>query len=476
MPPADRAGLSGRQSAIASGPDMLALATELYPICRSITGNGVRKSLELIGRHIELKRHEVPSGTRVFDWEVPPEWNIDEAYVLDPQGRKVVDFAEHNLHILNYSEPANVSLPLEDLRSKLHSLPEQPDWIPYRTSYYRRQWGFCLRHRDLAALTPGKYGIRIDSSLAPGSLSYAECVLPGRLKDEVLFFTHTCHPSLANDNTSGMSLAPALAAWIAGEARRFSYRFVFAPGTIGSLCWLKRNEHRLARVRHGLVLGLLGDPAALTYKYSRRGDCEIDQVVPYVLRSMDPRNGTIPFEPYGYDERQLCSPGFNLPVGRLTRSVNDGYPQYHSSADDLNLISPGRLQESLDACKRIVEVLESNRRYVNMAPKGEPRLGKRGLYGNVGGRSPADRERAMLWVLNQSDGSASLLDITQRSQIGYADTRAAAEDLAAAGLLSEPAQPKPDRVATPSAARRKRAPARKPSRTTKKHRSKGETR
>jgi aminopeptidase-like protein len=445
---------------------MLALATELYPICRSITGNGVRKSLALIGRHIKLERHEVRSGTRVFDWEVPPEWNIDEAYVLDPQGRRVIDFGAHNLHILNYSEPAKVSLALEDLRPKLHSLPEHPDWIPYRTSYYRRQWGFCLRHRDLAALTPGKYEVLIDGSLAPGSLSYAECVLPGRLKDEVLFFTHTCHPSLANDNTSGMALAPALAAWIASEPRRFSYRFVFAPGTIGSLCWLKRNEHRLARVRHGLVLGLLGDPAPFTYKFSRRGDCEIDQVVPYVLRGMDSRNATIPFEPYGYDERQLCSPGFNLPVGRLTRSVNGGYPQYHSSADDLGLISAGRLQESLEACKRIVEVLESNRRYVNMSPKGEPRLGKRGLYGSVGGRSPADRERAMLWVLNQSDGSASLLDIAQRSQIGYPDTRAAAEDLAAAGLLSEASRPKPERM----------APAPNPARTTKKHRSKGETR
>lgn len=418
------------------GSVLSAFAAELYPICRSITGNGVRKTLELIGRRIELKKHEVPSGTAVFDWEVPPEWNIEDAYVLDGHGRKVIDFSAHNLHILNYSEPAELTLPLAELQPKLHSLPQYPAWIPYRTSYYRRQWGFCMKHCDLAALQPGNYQVHIDGTLAPGSLSYAECVLPGSVKDEVLFFTHVCHPSLANDNTSGMAIATALAGWIAGQSRRYSYRFVFAPGTIGSLCWLKHNEQRLGRVRHGLVLGLLGDPAALTYKFSRRGDCEIDQVVPYVLRSIDPPGRSIAFEPYGYDERQLCSPGFNLPVGRLTRSVNGGYPQYHTSADDLSLITAHQLGESLEICKRIVEVLEGNRRYVNMSPKGEPRLGKRGLYGTVGGRSPADRERAMLWVLNQSDGGASLLDIAARSGMDYADIRMAGDELHTAGLLA----------------------------------------
>jgi aminopeptidase-like protein len=418
-----------------SGAALHAFASELYPICRSITGNGVRKTLDLIGRRIDLKRQEIPSETKVFDWEVPLEWNIEDACVLDPDGRRVVDFREHNLHILNYSEPVRLSLPLDDLRSRLHSLPEHPQWIPYRTSYYRRQWGFCMRHEDLARLKPGTYEARVDSTLAPGALTYAECVLPGRIKDEVLFFTHICHPSLANDNTSGMSIAAALAAWIASAPRRYSYRFVFAPGTIGSLCWLKLNERRLSRVTHGLVLGLLGDSGSLTYKYSRRGDCEIDRIVPHVLRSLEPASGTIAFEPYGYDERQLCSPGFNLPVGRLTRSVNGGYAQYHSSADDLDLISAAQMERSLATCQRIVEVLESNRRYLNLSPKGEPRLGKRGLYGAVGGRSPADRERAMLWVLNQSDGSASLLDIAERSGLSFADTRLAADDLATAGLL-----------------------------------------
>ena len=422
-------------AAATTGAELQAFAAELYPICRSITGAGVRKTLQLINRRIALDWHEVPSGTKVFDWEVPLEWNIEDAWVADSDGRRVVDFNAHNLHILNYSEPVRTVLPLGELRSRLYTMPAHADWIPYRTSYYLRRWGFCMRHREMVQLPPGKYEVVVDSSLAPGSLTYGECVLPGRSRQEVLFFTHICHPSLANDNTSGMAIATALAAWIAGAPRRYSYRVVFAPGTIGSLCWLHKNQQRLGRVRHGLVLGLLADPAPFTYKRSRRGDCEIDRVVEYVTHAIDPQARVIPFEPYGYDERQLCSPGFNLPVGRLTRSVNDGYAEYHSSADNLALISASRLEQSLDACKQVVEVLESNRRYINLSPKGEPRLGKRGLYGSVGGRSPADRERAMLWVLNQSDGNASLLDIAQRSGLGFPAISLVARELETAALL-----------------------------------------
>ena len=417
------------------GQALHAFAAQLYPICRSITGNGVRRTLDLIGQRIELKRHEVASGSKVFDWEVPLEWNIDDAYVAAPDGERVVDFRAHNLHIVSYSEPMHRTLALEEIRPHLHSLPGRPDWIPYRTSYYRRDWGFCMRDRKLQSLRPGRYEVRIDSSLAPGSLSYGECVLPGQSKQEVLFFTHVCHPSLANDNTSGMAIATFLANWIGAQPHRYSYRFVFAPGTIGSLCWLSRNQQRLKFVRHGLVLGLLGDPGVLTYKRSRRGNCEIDQLLSYLVSQVDPPGKVIDFEPYGYDERQLCSPGFDLPVGRLTRSVNDGYPEYHSSADDLDLISAGQLQRSLEVCQRVVETLESNRRYINLSPKGEPRLGKRGLYGAIGGRSPADRERAMLWILNQSDGSASLLDIARRSGLSYTAIQQAAQELAGAGLL-----------------------------------------
>ena len=418
-----------------AGRALFEFAARLYPICRSITGNGVRQTLALIGERVPLTIHEVASGTRVFDWKIPFEWNVEDAAVIDADGRRVVDFRAHNLHLVGYSAPVQASLSLEELSERLHVLPEHPDWIPYRTSYYRRDWGFCMRARDRAALRAGRYRVEVTTSLAPGSLTYAELLLPGRVREEVLFFTHVCHPSLANDNASGMSVATALGEWIAAEPRRFTYRFVFAPGTIGSLTWLKRNESRLARVRHALVLGLLGDSGGLTYKRSRRETSEIDDVVTYALG-----NDAVvePFAPYGYDERQLCSPGFDLPAGRLTRSVNGGYPQYHTSADDLSLITPRALAGSLEACQRIVEVMEANERYLNLKPKGEPKLGDRGLYSTLGGGSPTAQERAMLWVLNQSDGAHSLLDIARRSGLPLAELGNAACTLEAAGLLRAP--------------------------------------
>ena len=430
------ASATGTAAASSVGRSLYDFAARLYPICRSITGAGVRQTLALIRARVPLVIHEVPTGTRVFDWQVPQEWNIEDAAVFDPDGRRVVDFQAHNLHLVGYSEPVRTSLTLAELTARLHVLPEHPEWIPYRTSYYRRSWGFCMRARERAALREGRYRVEVKSSLAPGSLTYGELAIAGRLRDEVLLCTHICHPSLANDNTSGMSVATALAEWIAREPRRFTYRFVFAPGTIGSLTWLKRNEARLARVRHALVLALLGDPGRLTYKRSRRETSEIDQIAAYVLGA----EGTvIPFSPYGYDERQLCSPGFDLPAGRLTRSVNGGYPQYHTSADDLSLITPAALQRSFEVCQRIVEVIESNRRYVNLKPKGEPQLGARGLYGALGGAGRAEHEHAMLWVLNQSDGGHSLLDIAQRSGLSLPLVGEAAGTLEAAGLLRKAA-------------------------------------
>ncbi len=421
-----------------NGAELHALAAELYPICRSITGDGVRRSLQILRGRIPLEMHEVPSGAAVYDWEVPPEWNVEDAAVFGPDGERVIDFQAHNLHLVSYSEPVATTLTLDELDARLHSIPERPEWIPYRTSYYRRSWGFCLRDSVRRALRPGDYRIEIRSSLAPGSLTYAELLLPGRTDDEVLFFTHVCHPSLANDNTSGMAVATALAAWIAAAPRRYTYRFVFAPGTIGSLCWLHANEPALGRIRAGLVLGLLGDPAGLTYKTSRDGDAYTDAVAGYVLSRAEPERSTlVPFTPYGYDERQFCSPGFNLPVGRLTRSANGTYPEYHTSADDLGFIRPEQLESSLDACRSFVEVLEDDARYLNRSPKGEPRLGKRGLYGAVGGHSPAEREYAMLWLLNQSDGTRSLLDVARRSGLDFGVLREAAAALQAAGLLAD---------------------------------------
>ena len=407
----------------------------MYPICRSITGNGLRQTLRLIQRRIPLQIHEVSSGTKVFDWEVPLEWNIDGAFVAGPDGGNVVDFADHNLHVVSYSEPTDVTLTLEELRKHLHVHASNPDWIPYRTSYYARNWGFCLPRTRLESLSPGKYRAMVSSRLEAGSLSYGEFHLPGMVRDEMLIFTHACHPSLANDNTSGLAVATRLAGWLAESSRRFTYRIVFAPGTIGSLCWLKRNEQLLGRVRHGLVLGLLGDAAPLTYKTSRQGTAEIDAIVRFVLRSHEPGSRVIPFEPYGYDERQLCSPGFDLPVGRLTRSVNDGYPEYHSSGDDLDLLRVDSLARSLEICQEIISTVEGNRRYINLSPKGEPRLGKRGLYGPVGGQTPVARERAMLWVLSQSDGTQSLLDIAEKSELGFGVIQRAATELEAARLL-----------------------------------------
>ncbi len=437
------------------GQQLHDFAARLYPICRSITGEGLRATLRLINERVPLSIQEVPSGSKVFDWTVPLEWNIEDAFLSDPSGRRIVDSKAHNLHIVSYSEPVSGTYTPEEPAPRLHSLPEHPQWIPYRPSYYKRSWGFCLRHRDRESLPPGKYRVEIGTSLAQGSLTFGEAVLPGRSREEVIFFTHACHPSLANDNTSGMAVATALAEWLAGEPRRYTYRFVFAPGTIGSLCWLRHNESRLGRVRHGLVLALLGDPGALTYKKSRMESREIDDVAAYVLAGMGPHARVIPFTPYGYDERQLCSPGFNLPVGRLTRTGNGGFAQYHTSADDLTLIRPECLEQSLEACRRIVQVLEGNRRYINLSPKGEPLLGKRGLYGSVGGRSPADHEQAILWVLNQSDGTASLLDVARRSGMAFGSIRDAATALEGAHLLKRGA----DVVSRPHERKRTRKPA-----------------
>lgn len=426
---------TGENMQASDDTDIYALARELFPICRSITGQGVRQTLDVIGKRIPLEVTEIPSGHSAFDWQVPDEWNIEDAWIRAPDGEKVVDFQQHNLHIMSYSEPVKTTLSLEDLQTRLHSLATKPDWIPYRTSYYSRNWAFCLRHRDRLKLPAGTYELEILSDLSAGALTYGECFLPGRSKREILLFTHICHPSLANDNTSGMAVLTKVSEWLASEDRHFSYRLVFAPGTIGSLCWLKKNEDRLGRISHGLVLGLLGDAGPLTYKASRKGNCEIDQVVPYALRETGDAHRCVPFEPYGYDERQFCSPGFDLPVGRLTRSANDGYAEYHSSGDDLEFISSEKLNESFEAVRGILQVLESNISYRNLLPKGEPRLGKRGLYGSVGGSSPGESEHAMLWVLSQSDGTSRLVDIAKRSGLKFGAIKEAAERLEAAGLI-----------------------------------------
>jgi aminopeptidase-like protein len=417
------------------GAQLYALVEELYPICRSITGAGLRASLDIIERFIPLERTNVPTGKQVFDWEIPLEWNIRDAYIKNANGERIVDFQKSNLHVVNYSEPVpRQRLSLDQLRPHLHSLPEHPTWIPYRTSYYRKSWGFCLPHAQLEALTPAEYEVHIDSSLEPGALTLAECYLPGDSRDEVLIYTHVCHPSLCNDNLSAVAVAAFLAQSIAARPRALSYRIVFGPTTIGSIAWLSLNETRTKHVRHGLVLASLGDSGDLVYKRSRRGDTDTDRIAEYMMAHHD--SGVCEdFSPYGYDERQFCSPGFNLAVGRLTRTPNGRYPQYHTSADNLDFISASALERSLEACERICLAFEENTKYLNLKPKCEPRLGPRGLFRSVISHGPNEFEHALLWILNQSDGSNDLLDIAKKSGLDFSLIVSAAKALADVSLI-----------------------------------------
>jgi aminopeptidase-like protein len=424
-----------------NGRDMMALIAELFPICRSITGNGVRLTLEILSRHIPIEVNEVPSGTAVFDWTVPREWNIRGAYIARPDGTRIVDFAANNLHIVQYSRAIDALMPLSELRAHLHSLPERPDWIPYRTSYYHENWGFCLSHHQLSALAEGQYRVVIDADLSPGRLTYGELFLPGESDDTVLFSCHVCHPSLANDNLSGIAVATMLARRLQTMNRIRSYRFLFIPGTIGSLTWLAGNEDKVGRITHGLVLSCLGDAGGMTYKQSRRGEAGIDRIVAHVLKHDAVPHRIMPFVPYGYDERQYCSPGFDLPVGCLMRTPNGEYAEYHSSADNLSLLRPESLAHSLDVLLRIVAIIEKDAVYANRNPKGEPQLGRRGLYAAVGGqRRAAADQMALLWVLNLADGRHSLLEIAERAGVPFATIRAAADALLDADLL-EPISP-----------------------------------
>jgi aminopeptidase-like protein len=419
------------------GRDTYELMERLFPLCRSLSGDGVRATFDLLEEEIPLERTEVPSGTRVFDWIVPHEWNLHGAYVAGPDGTRVLDLSDSTLHVVSYSEPVRTTLPLEELRERLHTLPEQPDVIPYRTSYYERTWGFCLPHSELLKLPPGEYEVMIDSTLAPGNLTYAELPVEGEGDNEVLISTYVCHPSLANDNLSGIAVATMLAKELMERRLRHTYRFLFAPGTIGPLAWLHENRDRLDRVAHGLTLSCIGDGGNLTYKRSRRGDADVDRAMEIVLRDSGAPHRVLPWEPWGGDERQFCSPGFDLPVGSLMRTPHGEFDGYHTSADGLDRIRPESLAEAVDTCIDLVEVLESNRRTTNLSPYGEPQLGRHGLYRSVGGAvATPDDERALLWVLNQSDGRSTLLDVARSSGLPYAVVRRAADRLEQAGLLA----------------------------------------
>lgn len=422
---------------LASGTELHNFAAELFPGCRSITGDGLRWTLRRIAQRIPLEITEVPSGEKVFDWTIPPEWTITDAWVADARGRRIINFQENNLHVLNYSIGVHARMRFSELRPHLSTLPHAPELIPYRTSYYHRNWGFCLAHSRLAEFNEDEeYDVCIDASHTPGYLTYGECVVRGESEDEVLISAHCCHPSLANDNLSGITVATHLAlALLQGPRPRHTWRFLFVPATVGSLAWLARNSQRTHQIQHGLVLTCIGNQGAYHYKQSRRGTATIDRAMAHLLRHCSESSEIMPFTPVGYDERQFCSPGFDLPVGCLMRGVHGTFPEYHTSADNLDFLSPAALEGSLALLDALAELLSNDGRFQNLSPFGEPQLGKRGLFRATGGEIMHAMDSARLWILNLSDGSNSLLDIAERAQLPFSIVLRAAKELRQAGLL-----------------------------------------
>jgi len=420
--------------------EMYDLMVELYPICRSITGDGVRQTLKILKKHINLQIIEVPTGTQILDWKIPKEWNIKDAYLLDPEGKKIVDFKKSNLHVLNYSAPVKRKISLDELKSHLYTMPNHPDWIPYRTSYYQENWGFCIPYNHYQNLDDGEYEVFIDSTLSDGHLTYGEYLIKGETDDEVLISCYVCHPSLSNDNLSGIVLTTFLAKFLEKSKNHYSYRFLFIPETIGSIRWLATNERNVSKIKHGLVATCVGDSGCLTYKKSRQGDAEIDKVVMHVLKNSNENYEIFNYFPLGSDERQFCSPGFNLPVGVLSRTMFAKFAEYHTSADNLEFVKKESLNDSYEKYLSIITVLEQNKKCVSLNQKGEPQLGKRGIYTMVGGlRNDSDKidETALLWVLNYSDGENSLLDIAERSDLSFKIIKKAADVLYENNLLKE---------------------------------------
>jgi aminopeptidase-like protein len=418
--------------------DLHGLAQELFPINRSLTGSGVRETLAILARYLPLEIHEVPSGTAVLDWHVPMEWNIRGATISALDGRRLIDFADNNLHVVGYSKPIQKVVSRDELERHVHTLPDQPDLIPYRTGYYADDWGLCMSHNLWRTMLDDSYRVDIESDLSAGSLTYGELYLPGELPDEVLISVHVCHPSLANDNLSGIAVATALAMRQAKRAHRLAYRFLFLPATIGAITWLARNESRLGKIRHGLVLTCVGDSGQFHYKQSRSGAL-IDDAVAHILSYSGHQYKTLPFNPYGYDERQFCSPGFDLPMGCLMRSVYGTFPEYHTSADDMNFITSRALNQSYEIVATLFDLLDDNRTYARVDGRGEPQLGRRGLYRAIGGQKEAGGATQMdlLWFLNLADGNHSLLEIAKRAGIPFARVQAAARLALSADLVHE---------------------------------------
>ena len=439
MPKARPRRLTEALDPAAAGAEAYDLARELFPIPRSLTGDGVRETLRLVSKLVPLELVEVETGTPLFDWRAPREWNLAEAWIADGSGRRVVDSRDSTLHVLGYSRPVRETLSGAELQERLHSLPDHPDRIPYRTAYWADTWGFCVSERRRETIRPDeRYEVVIDARLEDGHLTYGEALLPGESEEEVLLSTYVCHPSLANDNVSGIAALTVLGRLLAERPLRRSHRLLFSPGTLGPLAWLSRNLERLDRIAGGLVVACVGDPGPVRYKRSRRGDAEVDRAAAHVLRRSRPDALVDDFVPWGGDERQFCSPGFDLPVGALTRTPHGLFPEYHSSADDLDLISAESLGDSVAAALEILDALERNRVVRSRSPYGEPQLGRRGLYREISAGVPREEEafqRAVMWVLNQADGTRSLLDTAERADLPLALVADAADALAEARLV-----------------------------------------
>jgi len=418
------------------GREMHELITTLFPICRSITGNGVRETLKKIQTHIPIQINEVQSQTKVFDWTIPKEWNIQDAYVIDPNGKKIIDFKNSNLHVVSYSIPIHKKIELSELKPHIHTLPEMPDTIPYLTSYYNEDWGFCMSHNEFKKLQDGEYEIMIDSTLENGSLTYGEFLKKGEVEDEVLLTCYICHPSMCNDNLSGTALITFLAKHLENIKTKLSYRFLFIPETIGAITWLSKNEQNLHKIKHGLVATCLGDSGSSTYKKTRDGNNEIDRVAEYVLENSKQDYSIVDFFPSGSDERQFSSPKFNLPIGSLVRTLYGKFPEYHTSEDNLNFVKEEHLGDTFFKYSQIIYIIENNVKYLNLNPKCEPQLGKRGLYRQLGSQKISDQiELAMFWILNQSDGENSLLDISIKSKLDFSTIKQVADKLVDHNLL-----------------------------------------
>ena len=439
--PSAPADIRSEGQASNDGDTMYGWATDLYPLHRSLTGPGVRATLDFFGERMPgLRRHRVASGTPAFDWIVPDEWQCRRAYVEDECGERLIDTAWHNLHVVGYSEPIDAWMTIAELDQHLHSLPERPTWIPYVTSFYRRRWGFCLAHAQRERLRQApdrRVRVVVDATLEPGFLDYADLLMPGESSDEILFSTNVCHPSMANNELSGPVVQAALARWVAAlPRRRFTYRFVFVPETIGSLAYLsQRLEHMQAHVRAGYVLTCIGDDRAFSYLASRRADTLADRAARHVLQHRVGRYHAYTFLDRGSDERQYCAPGIDLPVGSLMRTKHGAYPEYHTSADDLSVISPAGLDGSLRVCRDVVTLIEENVRY-RTTTLGEPHLGRRGLYPSISSGEIDATSARYRDILAYADGSLDLIELADTLGAYAVDLLPAIATLRQHGLIA----------------------------------------